>query len=110
MVIMLLRRPFDLIYAPVTREHLRAIETRYHSLIRSTIEAQLRSQPDVETRNRKPLKRPTVLGGDWEIRFGPNNRFRVFYAVNRESNEVYILVIGEKRANRLLIGGQEVEL
>jgi mRNA-degrading endonuclease RelE of RelBE toxin-antitoxin system len=64
----------------------------------------------VETRNRKPLKRPTVLGGDWEIRFGPNNRFRVFYAVNRESSEVYILAIGEKRGNRLLVGGQEVEL
>ena len=104
------KRPFELIYAPATREHLRAIEAKHHSLIRGAIEAQLRSEPDVETRNRKPLKRASALEADWEIRFGPDNRFRVFSAVSRERSQVYILAIGEKRGNRLMIGGQEVEL
>ena len=101
---------FDLIYAPQVKTHLQWIERKYHSLIRRTIEKQLQFDPDVETRNRKPLKRPAELGADWEIRFGPDNRFRVFYAVERENWQVFILAIGIKQKNRLVIGGQEVDL
>jgi len=101
---------FNLVYAPQVKQHLRAIERKYYALIRSTIEAQLQFEPDVETRNRKPLKRPVAFEAEWEIRFGPNNRFRVFYEVDREQGEVYILAIGVKQRNRLFIGGEEVEL
>jgi len=100
---------FKLVYAPVVHEQLKAIQLKYYSLIRSTIEKQLQFQPDVETRNRKPLKRAIAPGGDWEIRFGPNNRFRVFYEVDHQRNEVHILAIGIKEGNRLLVGGKEVE-
>jgi len=103
-------RRFELVYAPITEEHLKAIERKYYSLIRTAIEAQLRFAPDVETRNRKPLKRSANLGAEWEIRLGPGNRFRVFYEVDRKGRRVYILAIGEKRGERLLIGGKEVEL
>ena len=48
--------------------------------------------------------------GDWEIRFGPKNRFRVFYEVNQERDEVHILAIGVKIGNRLFIGGKEVQV
>jgi len=104
------RRPFRLIYDTEVVEHLRAIEKKYHSLIKRTIEEQLRYKPDVETRNRKPLEQPSALSADWEIRFGPSNRFRVFYEVDREAREVYILAIGMKLRNRLFIGGEEFEL
>jgi hypothetical protein len=87
-----------------------AIERKYHSLIRRTIEVQLRFEPEAETRNRKPLKRPSKLGAEWELRLGLNNRFRVFYAVEREKSEVLILAIGTKRGNRLVIGREEVNL
>jgi len=50
------------------------------------------------------------LGADWEIRFGPDNRFRVFYTIEREVREVQILAIGVKRGDKLLIAGQEIEL
>ena len=103
-------RGFKITYAPAVREHLRTIERKYHSLIRRTIEIQLRFEPDVETGNRKPLKRPSSLASVWEIRFGPNNRFRVFYEVDRKGEQVSILAVGEKRGNRLWIGGAEVEL
>jgi hypothetical protein len=53
---------FSLIYAPITKGHLRAIESRYYSLIRKEIETQLLLEPDVKTRNRKPLKRPVIFG------------------------------------------------
>lgn len=104
------REPFKLIYAPLVKNHLKAIDSKYYSLIRSTIEKQLRFKPDVETRNRKPLKRPIDFEAEWEIRFGLNNRFRVFYEVQRENHQVNILPIGEKKVGQLFIGGKEFEL
>ncbi|MBW1701780.1 MAG: addiction module toxin RelE [Deltaproteobacteria bacterium] len=101
---------FDLVYAPQVKTHLQAIERKYHSLIRRTIETQLQFEPNVETRNKKPLKRPAELGADWEIRFGPDNCFRVFYSVEQENWKVFILAIGIKRKNRLTIGREEVNL
>ena len=103
------KRPFILAYDPEVHQHLRAIEVKYHSLIRTTIEEQLRFEPEDETRNRKPLQRPVTFEATWEIRFGPENRFRVFYAVDHERREVQILAIGVKTRDRLVIGGQEVE-
>ena len=41
---------------------------------------------------------------------GSDNRFRVFYDVDVERNEVHILAIGVKEGNRLFIGGEEVKL
>ena len=104
------RRRFNLVYAPQVKEHLKAIERRHYSLIRATIEAQLPFEPDVETRNRKPLKRPGAFEAEWELRFGPDSRFRVFYAIDEERGEVHILAIGVKQGNRLFIGREEVEL
>ena len=109
MVIMVKRIPFALVYADVVKQHLRAIETKYHAVIRAETEAQLLFDADVETLNRKPLKRPIAFGADWELRLGPNNSFRVFYQVNIEKREVRILAIGVKERNRLFIGGEEFE-
>ena len=99
--------PFALVYAAEVKRHLRAIETKYHSVIQSETEAQLLFDPDVETRNRKPLKRPIAFGADWDLRLGPDNRFRVFYQVSAESRKVRVLAVGVKDRNRLLIGGEE---
>lgn len=103
------KQPFALVYAEVVKDHLRAIEAKYHSTIQTTIEAQLLHEPNVETRNRKPLKRPIAFGADWELRFGPDNRFRVFYQVNAENREVRVLAVGIKDSNRLYFGGEEFE-
>ena len=99
-----------LVYAPVTKLHLKMIGRKYHSLIRTSIEDELQVEPDVETRNRKPLKRPVTFEAEWELRFGPDNRFRVFYDIDMDSHEVHILAIGVKEGNRLFIGGKEVKL
>ena len=103
-------RRFELIYAPQVKGQLQKIERKYHSLIRHTIESQLNFNPDLETRNRKPLKRPAESVGDWELRFGPDNRFRVYYAVERKHFRVLILAVGVKQRDRLTIGGEEVTL
>jgi mRNA-degrading endonuclease RelE of RelBE toxin-antitoxin system len=109
-MVMVKQEPFTIEYAEAVKEHLRWIEAKYHSQIRSEIENQLRFNPAVETRNRKPLLRPIVEGADWELRLGPNNRFRVFYQVDTHERVVTILAIGIKDRNRLNIGGEEIEL
>jgi hypothetical protein len=100
---------YRIVYDGEVRRHLAAIDRNYHSLIRQTIEQQLSHQPDVETRNRKPLQRPALIGADWELRCGPNNRFRVLYRI-ADTYEIYVLAVGIKDGNRLLIGGEEFEL
>jgi len=103
------KQPFTLVYADKVKVHLRTIEAKYHSVIQTEIETQLLLEPGVETRNRKPLKRPIIFGADWELRLGPDNRFRVFYQVNTESREVRVLAVGVKDRNRLYFGGEEFE-
>lgn len=107
---MVRRVPYSLIYAPVVKQHLGAIERRYYSSIRDTLEEQLTLEPDTETRNRKPLRQPALFEARWELRFGPDNRFRAFYEISKENREVYILAIGVKERDCLYVGGEEVEL
>lgn len=104
------RRRFELIYDPEVRQHLAAIERQYHSLIRRTIEEQLSHEPEVETRNRQPLLRPSAFGTAWELRFGPDNRFRDFYRTDAHARQVLILAIGVKVGARLAIAGEEFDL
>jgi mRNA-degrading endonuclease RelE of RelBE toxin-antitoxin system len=106
-MVMIEKQPFALVYADEVKLHLRVIEAKYHSAIQSGIESQLVHEPGVETRNRKPLKRPIAFGAEWELRLGPSNRFRVFYQVLVENREVLILAIGVKDRNRLYFGGEE---
>jgi hypothetical protein len=80
------------------------------TLIRREIERQLTYQPELETKNRKPLLRASTLGSAWELRFGPENRFRVFYRTEAELRQVYILAVGMKVKERLFVGGKEFDL
>jgi len=103
-------RPFDLSYDEETKDQLKAIEAKYHSLIRKAVEQQLRFEPERETRNRKPLRQPAPFEATWELRFGTDNRFRVLHGIDHERRKVQIQAIGIKEGNRLLIGGVEVML
>src|SRR5262249_16608429 len=110
MAIMARRQPYTLAFASEVTGHLRAIDAKYHTLIREKIGEQLRFEPSTETTNRKPLRQPALSGASWEIRFGPNNRFRVLYDIDTDARVVRIMAIGEKQRERLLIGGEEVQL
>lgn len=107
---MKVKKHFDLIYAPQVIDHLRSIDQKYHRQIREAIEKQLAYEPDREGQNRKPLKRSITFEAEWELRMGLHNRFRIFYLIKHELNEVNILAIGEKIREQLKIGGEEVEL
>lgn len=103
------KQPYAISYDQATKKHLRAIEAKYHVLIRAAIEEQLQYDPGKETRNRKPLRQPAPFEATWEIRFGPDNCFRVLYGIDEERREVQIQAIGVKESNRLLVAGEEVE-
>lgn len=104
------RQPYTLIYARGVTQHLKSIDAKYDRLIREKIEEQLQFEPSTETRNRKPLRQPGPFAAQWEIRFGPDNRFRVLYSIDEENHTVQIVAIGEKEGDRLIVGGEEVEL
>src|SRR6266404_3369646 len=97
--------PFDILFDPKVKQHLRAIEAKYYGLIRETIDLQLKFEPDIETRNRKPLRQPAAFAATWELRLGPKNYFRVLYEFDLDRREVQILAIGIKEGNRLIVGG-----
>lgn len=83
-------------------EVLRPFEQR---AVVEAVEAQLKDQPNVQTRNRKPL-RPNELAM-WELRVG---RCRVFYDVDEAKNIVKITAVGVKEGNRLRIRGRDFTL
>src|SRR5262249_33494679 len=95
------KQPYNIYYDQATKEHLGAIEPKYHSLIRAEIEERLQFEPAKETRNRKPLRQPAPFEATWELRFGPDNRFRVLYGINEDRRDVQIQAIGVKEGNRL---------
>jgi hypothetical protein len=106
------RKPaFEIVYRPATIRHLAAIEAKYLSVIREIIEEQLSHEPFNETTNRKPLLRQSPFGENtWEIRFGPQNRLRVFYSPDPDvAQRVLVEAIGIKDRNRLMIGDREVK-
>ncbi len=102
-------RPFEIVYDEVAVEHLHAIEKKYILVIRNSIETHLRFEPDAETQNRKLLHDPSTIGATWELRCGPNNRFRVFYDIHPEDRRVVILAIAVKIRNELWIGKERFE-
>lgn len=104
------RRPkFELYFAPEVVAHLGVIERKYHTLIERTLDEQLSHTPQRETRNRKQLDQPAPFDATWELRFGPNNRFRVFYEIDFGEKIVWILAIGIKEGSRLMVGEEEIE-
>ncbi|MFZ5910012.1 MAG: hypothetical protein ACOYYU_08370 [Chloroflexota bacterium] len=79
-------------------------------MIAKTLDEQLTFAADEQTANCKLLEQPAPFDAAWELRFGPHNRFRVFYEVNVVDREVIILAIGVKEGNRLWVGREEFRL
>jgi mRNA-degrading endonuclease RelE of RelBE toxin-antitoxin system len=103
------QKPYTILYAPITREHIKHIDRKYYSLIKQVIEERLTFEPDQQNRNRKPLTRAAFSDATWELRFGFENIFWVFYDVKIPDREVHILAIGIKIRDKLFIGGEEIE-
>jgi RNA polymerase sigma factor (sigma-70 family) len=100
------RRTATVELSPATLEHLRALTARQRATVLAEIEIQLRREPTVETRNRKPM-RPNPLA-PWELRIGD---LRIYYDVEAGPEpRVLIRAIGVKERDRVRIGGKELKL
>ena len=102
--------PFTIFFEASALRDLEQVDRKYLSLIRRTIDEQLHYEPLIQTRNRKPLVHEIWPGASWELRFGPGNRFRVFYDVDEQDRRIVIIAIGVKIGSRLRVGGKEVQL
>ncbi|OHD63272.1 MAG: hypothetical protein A2176_11870 [Spirochaetes bacterium RBG_13_51_14] len=100
---------YNIFYSDEVFSHLLSIDKKYWPQIKHKIIEQLIHEPDTETRNRKPLSNPPI-DDRWELRFGPQNCFRVFYKIDYHNNEVLILAIGVKIKEKLYIGKKEIKL
>lgn len=93
-------------YSPATLDHLRALTARERVTVLDAVDVQLKHEPTVATRNRKPM-RPNPLA-PWELRVGT---LRVYYDVEEEpERRVLIRAVGVKARNQVRIGGKELEL
>ncbi|MGB8644097.1 MAG: hypothetical protein WCF84_02590 [Anaerolineae bacterium] len=93
-------------FAASVKEQLQSLSARQQVMLFDAIDLQLVHEPLKETRNRKPM-RPNPLA-PWELRV---DNLRVFYEVAAyEPNVVRILAVGEKRGNKLYVGGKELQL
>jgi mRNA-degrading endonuclease RelE of RelBE toxin-antitoxin system len=93
-------------YSPEVERHLRQFTARQQRTVIDTIDRQLFNQPNVETRNKKPM-RPSPVA-PWELRIG---NFRVYYEISEEPEAtVTILAIGVKERNQVRIGGEIIKL
>jgi mRNA-degrading endonuclease RelE of RelBE toxin-antitoxin system len=98
--------PYRIEYSPAAEDHLRALTSRQRTTVFDTVERQLAHQPNVETRNRKPM-RPNPIA-PWELRIG---NLRVYYDIEEQPEQrVMILAVGKKLRNRVIIGDEEVDL
>ncbi|MEW6357620.1 MAG: type II toxin-antitoxin system RelE/ParE family toxin [Planctomycetota bacterium] len=97
---------FEIEYAPDSEEHLRALTARQRSIVLDEVDEQLMHEPDVETKNRKPM-RPNPVA-PWELRIG---NLRVYYDIEHDPvKRVLIRAVGIKIGNTVKIGGEEIEL
>jgi mRNA-degrading endonuclease RelE of RelBE toxin-antitoxin system len=92
-------------YSPETEEHLRYLTKRQQVTVLDNVEKQLKYQPNIETRNRKPM-RPNPVA-PWELRIG---KLRVYYDIDEEENIVNILAVGIKERNIITIGNEVIQL
>ena len=93
-------------YSPETEEHFRYLSKWQQTAVLDTVEKQLRFQPDIETRNRKPM-RPNPLA-PWELRIG---KLRIYYDFESSPKKVvYIRAIGIKDRESVRIGREVIKL
>ena len=98
--------PYRIEYSPDAEAHLRALTARQRAVVLDSVDEQLTHEPNVETKNRKPM-RPNPVA-PWELRIDP---MRVYYDVESELAQVVkVRAIGIKDRNELRIGGEVVEL
>ena len=96
---------YEIEFTESAKADLKWFRKREQAEILDAIYMQLRYEPMVRTRNRKPLDENETA--TWELRVG---NARVFYDVDEIVRIVSIQAVGEKRGNRIFFRGKEGKL
>ena len=96
---------YSIEFTETALKHLQSYEKFESAIIVDAIKAQLPHQAQEESRNRKLLRGNPIA--DWELRV---QKYRVFYEVDRDHGRVRVVAVGHKKHNKLVIGGEEIEL
>ena len=97
---------YRILFTKEARTHFAGLEAHERARLRDRLLTQLSHEPAVETRHRKRL-RPNWLA-TYRLRVGD---LRVYYEVveGREA-AVVVKAIGRKLRERIVIGGEEIDL
>jgi mRNA-degrading endonuclease RelE of RelBE toxin-antitoxin system len=99
-------RPFRLVYAAAAVRHLAKLTARQRTTVLDVVALKLMHEPTVPTRSRKRLRENEVA--PWELRIGD---IRVYFDVEEDPEAVVtIRAVGVKTRERVVIGGEEVDL
>jgi mRNA-degrading endonuclease RelE of RelBE toxin-antitoxin system len=96
---------FRIAFTPSALADIQWFRKYEQKIIFDKIEEQLTHQPNVETRNRKPL-RPNQVA-EWELRIG---KYRVFSDADTDRNAGEVKLVGSKEGHKLLVRDKEYEL
>jgi mRNA-degrading endonuclease RelE of RelBE toxin-antitoxin system len=93
---------YDIQLSEQAVEDLESFRKYDQVIIYQEMDVQLTSEPDTETKKRKPLRPGHVA--EWELRIGD---IRVFYDVDQKASLVKVARLGYKKRNRLFFRGEE---
>lgn len=96
---------FHLRWSPDARDHLAGLSGNQRTTALDGAETHLKDHPDQATKRKKLLRENPIA--TWELRLGD---LRLFCNIDAEQHAVEIVAVGVKDHNRLVIGGQEIEL
>ena len=101
---------FEIFVHELAERELAELRPFERNRIIQQIEAKLRHEATKPTRHRKELRALIAcfeaVPPIWELRVGD---YRVFYDVDAIERVVFILAIGVKQRNRLIIGGEDYQ-
>jgi mRNA-degrading endonuclease RelE of RelBE toxin-antitoxin system len=101
-----LKRPYRTEYAREAVSHLDRMDAGKVATVLDNVIRQLRYEPRTATRNRKPLRANAVA--PWELRIGD---IRVYFDVADDPEPIVTIhAIGLKVREKVVIGGEEVDL
>ncbi len=96
---------YEIEFTPEALKDLKSFRKFEQQKIISGIDAQLKYEPIVETRNRFQMRQNDVAA--WELRIG---KYRVLYNVESVIQIVSIEVVGLKVGNQLFVRGKRRDL
>lgn len=100
---------FDLVWDEEARSELAALGAFRRKIIVDRVERQLRYQPDIETRNRKPLREPLpeVPEASWELRLQGDTRVLYWIAGHRTVGVLRVILKGTSTLANALGRGRQ---